>query len=36
MARVRMEEIVDHLSSQMRRALSDAVKEAIPNSNVDE
>lgn len=35
MARVKMEEIVDHLSSEMRRALSDAVEEVSPNSNID-
>ena len=36
MAKVKIEEIVDHLSSEIRRALSDAVKEISPNSNIDE
>lgn len=36
MAKVKMEEIVDHLSREMRRALSDAVREVSPNSNIDE
>ncbi len=36
MARVKVEEIVEHLSSEMRSALSDAVKEASPNCNIDE
>jgi len=36
MAKVKMEEIVEHLSSEMRRALSDAMKEVSPNSNFDE
>lgn len=36
MARVRVEDIVDHLSSDMRRALGDAVREVMPGANVDE
>lgn len=36
MARVKIEEIVDHLSSEVRRALSDSIKEVFPNSNIDE
>lgn len=36
MARIKAEEIVDHLSSEMRRALRDAVKEVIPDVSVDE
>jgi hypothetical protein len=35
MAQVRIEEIVDHLRSEMRRALEDAVKECIPNALFD-
>ena len=36
MAKVRIEEIVDHLSSEMRRALADAVREVLPNATVDD
>jgi hypothetical protein len=36
MAKVKIEEIIDDLSSQMRRALGYAVKEVLPNSNADE
>ena len=35
MAQVQMEEIVDHLSSDMRRALEAAVQEVIPNAQFD-
>lgn len=35
MARVKIEEVIDHLSSEMRRALEDAVRETIPNVQVD-
>ena len=35
MARVKVQEIVNHLSAQMRRALEDAVREALPNSEID-
>jgi hypothetical protein len=35
MARVKIEEIVDHLSSDMRRALADAVQRACPGCDVD-
>jgi hypothetical protein len=35
MAQVHMEGIVDHLSSEMRRALEAAVEEEIPDANVD-
>ena len=35
MARVKMEKIVDHLSSEIRRALVDAVEREIPGSSVD-
>ncbi len=35
MARVQVENIVDHLSSEMRRALEDAVSEVVPGANVD-
>jgi hypothetical protein len=36
MARVKMEEIVEYLSGEMRRALIDAVMEVSPHSNIDE
>ncbi len=35
MARVRIEDIVDHLSSEMRSALDDAVKRALPDAEFD-
>jgi hypothetical protein len=35
MARVQIEEVVDHLSSEMRRALEDAVRECAPNASFD-
>ena len=35
MARVNIEEIVDHLSSEMRRALEDALREVAPEVEVD-
>lgn len=35
MARVKIEEVVDHLRSEMRRALEDAVKECVPEADVD-
>ena len=35
MARVRIESIVEHLSSEMRRALEDAVNETLPEAEVD-
>ncbi|RJE90709.1 hypothetical protein D3P07_00980 [Paenibacillus sp. 1011MAR3C5] len=36
MARIKMEEIVDHLSTEMRKALSEAVKSNIPGVQFDE
>lgn len=36
MSKVRIEEVIDHLSSEMRRALKDSVQEVIPNSHFDE
>lgn len=36
MARVKIEGIVDHLSSEMRRALKDAVSEVAPKTRFDE
>ena len=36
MARVKIEEIVDHLSSEMRKALSIAVLKTMPEANFDE
>lgn len=35
MARVRIEDIVDHLSSEMRRALADAVGNSCPGCTPD-
>jgi len=35
MARVKIEDIVDHLNSEMRRALEDAVKRAVPDAHFD-
>ena len=35
MAKVKMEELVDHLSTEMRRALEMAVREAVPNAEFD-
>jgi hypothetical protein len=35
MAQVKIEEIVDHLSSEMRRALEDAVQAQIPGAQFD-
>ena len=35
MARVQMEEIVEHLRTEMRRALEDAVKQATPGAQFD-
>jgi hypothetical protein len=36
MARVKIEEIVDHLSTEMRKALSIAVNNSIPDADFDE
>jgi hypothetical protein len=35
-ARVKMEEIVDHLSSEIRSALAQSIRDEIPNVNFDE
>ncbi|BBQ13553.1 hypothetical protein WP1W18C01_39130 [Stenotrophomonas maltophilia] len=35
MAQVQMDEIVDHLSSEMRKALADAVREVAPEAKID-
>ncbi len=35
MARVRIEDIVEHLSSDMRRALEDAVRETVQGANFE-
>lgn len=35
MTQVQIEEIVEHLSVEMRRALEAAVQEVIPNAQVD-
>ena len=36
MARVKPEEIIDHLSMEMRKALKQAVENTIPNAEFDE
>lgn len=36
MARIKVEEIVDHLSSEFRRALAETVREHIPNAEFEE
>lgn len=36
MAKVKIEEIVDHLSSEMRRALAQTVATMVPDASVDE
>ena len=36
MARVKIEEIIDHLSTEMRKALADAVNRTMPNPEFDE
>jgi len=35
MAKVQMDELVDHLSSEIRRALEDTLAEHFPNAQVD-
>lgn len=35
MAKVKIEEIIDHLDSEIRRALEDTIKNHFPNSNFD-
>ena len=36
MARVKIEEIVDHLGSEFRKALADAISKEIPNAQFDQ
>lgn len=36
MAKVDIEEIIDHLSSEMRRSLKDSVNKVIPGATFDE
>lgn len=36
MAKVKIEEIVDHLSSEFRRALAETMSEHFPKENFDE
>lgn len=36
MAHVQVEELVDHLSSEFRRALADAIREVLPDTDFDE
>lgn len=35
MAEVQIEEVIDHLSSEMKKALETAVNEVIPNASFD-
>ena len=35
MASVNIEEIIDHLSTEVRRALEDAVQQVAPNTRID-
>jgi hypothetical protein len=35
MAQVQIEELIDHLNSEMRQALEGAVQEVIPNAGFD-
>ena len=35
MARVKIEEVIDHLSSEMKRALEQAVSNSIPGAQFD-
>lgn len=35
MTKVQIEEVVDHLSSEFRRALEETMKEHFPNQNFD-
>ena len=35
MARIKIEEVIDRLDSDIRNALEDAVNEVIPNANFD-
>ena len=35
MAKIKIEDIVDHLDSDIRRALEDAVREVSPNATFD-
>lgn len=36
MARVRLEDLVDHLDDELRAALKDAVRDTLPQVEVDE
>ena len=35
MAKVKIEDVVDHLSSEFRRALEETIEEHFPNQNFD-
>lgn len=35
MAQVNIEDVIDHLQSEMRRALEEALKETVPGAKVD-
>ena len=35
MAKVKIEEVIDHLSSEMRRALEEAVREVLRDAHID-
>ncbi len=36
MARIKIENVIDHLGTDFRRALADAVSEVMPGANIDE
>ena len=36
MARIKVEEVLESLDHELRRALGDAVRQSIPNANFDE
>ena len=36
MAQIQVEELVDHLSSEFRRALTDTIREVLPDADFDE
>lgn len=35
MAKVKIEDVVDHLSHEMKKALEDAVNQTVPNAHFD-
>ena len=36
MAKIKIEEVIDHLSSEMRRALADAISRVLPDVDYDD